>query len=59
VINDKVVKSLCSQLLKEEDCTVKEVVAAAIGGIGLPEAQIAVDALVKTLQNTTTGGKVK
>jgi len=38
VINDKVVKALCSHLLKEEDCLVKEVVAAAIGGIGLPEA---------------------
>ena len=38
VISDKVVKALCTQLLKEDDCLVKEVVAAAIGGIGLPEA---------------------
>jgi hypothetical protein len=38
LISEKVVKTLSQRLTKEEDPLVKEVIAAAIGGIGLPEA---------------------
>ncbi len=37
-INDEVVKTLGKQLIAETNNHVKEVIAAAIGGIGLPEA---------------------
>ena len=37
-ITDSVIKALNTQLNKEESTQVKEVIAAAIGGIGLPEA---------------------
>ena len=36
-INDGVIKTLNHQLLKEESAQVKEVIAAAMGGVGLPE----------------------
>jgi hypothetical protein len=49
LISEKVVKALASSLVKDEDCLVKEVIAAAIGGIGLPEAQICVESLIKVL----------
>lgn len=37
-ISDAVIKTLSQHLLKEENTQVKEVIAAAIGGIGFPEA---------------------
>ena len=45
-------RTLGQQLLKEENSQVKEVIAAAIGGIGLPEAQPCLDSLMKSLRKT-------
>ena len=46
------IRTLSTHLLKEENAQVKEVVAAAIGGIGLPEAQPCLDALIKNLRKS-------
>ena len=51
-VTDSIVRTLSQQLLKEENSQVKEVIAAAIGGIGLPEAQPCLDALLKSLRKT-------
>jgi HEAT repeat protein len=45
-----VIKCLAHQLLKEPNNQVKEVIAAAIGGIGLPEALPCIDSLLKSLE---------
>lgn len=42
-------KTLASQLIKEEKVQVKEVIAAAIGTIGLPEGAVCLDAIIKLL----------
>ena len=42
------IKCLAHQLLKEPNNQVKEVIAAAIGGIGLPEALPCIDCLLKS-----------
>ena len=44
------IKCLAHQLLKEPNNQVKEVIAAAIGGIGLPEALPCIDSLLKSLE---------
>ena len=49
-ISEAVVKTLCAQLVKEENAQVKEVIVAAIGGIGMPEAAVCIDHLVKHLR---------
>ena len=46
------IKTLSQHLLKEENTQVKEVIAAAIGGIGLPEAQPCLDSLLKNLRRS-------
>lgn len=51
-VSDVVIKTLSVNLLKEENSQVKEVIAAAIGGIGLPEAQPCLDALLKHLRKS-------
>ena len=51
-ISDAVIRCLSSQLLKEESAQVKEVIAAAIGGIGLPEAQPCLESLLKNLKKS-------
>lgn len=51
-INEAVIKTLGQHLLKEENTQVKEVVAAAIGGIGIPEAQPCLDSLIKNLRKS-------
>ena len=51
-INDCVIKALNSQLNKEESTQVKEVIAAAMGGVGLPEAQMCLDSLIKYLKRS-------
>ena len=51
-ISDTIVKTLGAQLLKDENGQVKEVIAAAIGGIGLPEAQPCLDSLTKSLRKS-------
>jgi len=47
-----VIKTLSAQLQKEENTQVKEVISAAIGGIGLPEAQPCLDSLIKNLRKS-------
>ena len=42
-ISESVIKTLSSQLHKEDNVQVKEVIVAAIGGIGLPEAKPCID----------------
>lgn len=49
---DSVLKALSGQLNKEESTQVKEVIAAAMGGIGLPEAQVCLDSLIKYLKKS-------
>ena len=51
-ISEAVLKALSSQLNKEESTQVKEVIAAAMGGIGLPEAQVCLDSLIKYLKKS-------
>ena len=52
LITDTVVKTLSTQLLKEENTQVKEVIAAAIGGVSLPEAQPCLDSLIRNLRKS-------
>lgn len=49
-INDTVIRCLAQQLSKEPNNQVREVIAAAIGGIGLPEALPCIDSLLKSLE---------
>jgi hypothetical protein len=49
-INDAVIRCLAQQLSKEPNNQVKEVIAAAIGGIGMPEALPCIDSLLKSLE---------
>ena len=49
-VSESVIKTLSVHLNKEENTQVKEVIAAAIGGIGIPEAQPCLDALIKNLR---------
>ena len=49
-ISEQIIKTLSQQLHKEENAQVKEVIAAAIGGVGLPEAQPCLDSLLKCLK---------
>ena len=51
-ISDSALKALNSQLNKEESTQVKEVIAAAMGGVGLPEAQMCLDSLIKYLKKS-------
>lgn len=48
-VSDGIIKTLAVQLLKEQITEVKEVIAAAIGGIGLPEAQPCLESLIRYL----------
>jgi len=52
-ISDSTIKALCSQLNKEQNPQVIEVIVAALGGIGMPEAQPAIDFLTKNLKRQT------
>jgi HEAT repeat protein len=49
-ISDATIRALCGQLTKEENPQVIEVIIAALGGIGLPEAQPAIEPLVKNFK---------
>ena len=51
-VSESVIKTLSVHLNKEENTQVKEVIAAAIGGIGIPEAQPCLDALIKNLRKS-------
>lgn len=42
-ISEIIIKTLVLQLSKEENAQVKEVIVAAVGGIGLPEARPCID----------------
>ena len=44
------IKCLANQLFKEPNTQVKEVIAAAIGGIELPEDLHSIDSLLKSLE---------
>ena len=44
------IKCLANQLFKEPNNQVKEVIAAAIGGIELPEDLHSIDSLLKSLE---------
>ena len=47
------------QVLKEEKAQVREVIAACIGTIGLPEGQSCIDSLIKLLSNSEEDPNVK
>ena len=42
-ISESIIKTLVLQLSKEDNAQVKEVIVAAVGGIGLPEARPCID----------------
>ena len=52
-------RTLSTQLLKEEKAQVREVIAASIGTIGLPEAEQCVDSLIRCLQTPDEDPNVK
>ena len=54
MISEQIIKTLSTQIIREEDHQVKEVIAAAMGGIGLPEAQPCVESLIKILKETAS-----
>jgi hypothetical protein len=56
-ISDQVISGITKQLSIETNNLVKEVLVAAIGGIGLPEALPCLEMLIKTITGESSKNK--